>query len=350
MYNFISEYQPLKGKTQLIAYALIGVLLFLGAIVVYLNGGEQYILFNVMYIPIVLAATLFFIPGGILTGLFAGILVGLLMPVDQFSFSVLYHLGFFMLIGFLVGKVTSDFTKHNHRTKDEINYISSTYAKTLKSYAKLVEMRDEQTSLHCERVAYNAWVIGKEIKLDKHSLKSLYWAGILHDLGKIGISEDILLKQGRLSKEEFETIKVHSEMGYDFLINLTEDLMPIAIGVLTHHERWNGKGYPYGKKAKEIPLFGRILMIVDVFETLTNNRPYKKAVEPEVAIQSIMDKKGEYFDPELVDIFLKLYKDKKIWIVNKHFVADSDFSKEALTNSVPLKKRGKTTTKKNSTV
>jgi len=192
----------------------------------------------------------------------------------------------------------------------------------MKTYAKIISARDEQTSNHCERVAYNAVLLGKELGLNESEQSLLYWSGLLHDVGKIGVKEEILLKRGKLTEEEFEQVKKHAEIGYDLIKSLSNRLYPVAEGVRSHHEKWDGSGYPAGKKGKDIPLFGRIIAIVDVFEALTSERPYKDSWDPEDALDYIISYKGIYFDPELVTIFESLYRQGKIWIASKPIELD----------------------------
>ena len=127
----------------------------------------------------------------------------------------------------------------------------------------------------------------------------------LHDIGKIAIPDSILLKPAALTPEEFETIKAHTVLGYDLLKgSRSEILAEGAIIALTHHERWDGTGYPRGLAGDEIPVAGRIVSIVDVFDALISERPYKRAWTSERALSYISEKRGTQFDPALVDIFV----------------------------------------------
>lgn len=321
---------------------IIIVLLIFSTLLVYWTGGTKYVFLHVTYLPIILAGFLYRVRGGLVTGLVAGVLLGPFMPLDTYGdveqsiFSMFYRTFFFMSIGAVVGRLSHSIYKKYQQLKEALDNISIIYGKTLRSYAKMVEMRDERTLMHCERVAYNSWLLGKEMGMDNESLKSLYWAGLLHDLGKIRISETILLKPGKLTEEEFEIIKEHCLIGYEFLINLSEDLEMIAIGVRSHHERWDGHGYPDGSKELDIPLFGRIIAIVDVFEALTNKRPYKEAQSPEEAIQYMLENQETDFDPDILELFINLYKDQKVWVIYYPYHVDVSFSKETFTNSLPL--------------
>jgi len=126
-----------------------------------------------------------------------------------------------------------------------------------------------------------------------------------YDIGKIGVSDSILLKPGPLDTEEYSEVKDHSETGFRIALTIS-DLIPVADFILKHHEWWNGDGYPLGLKGKEIPLESRILSILDAYDALTNNRPYRKAISHEKALKIIQDNSGIQFDPELVKIFMSI--------------------------------------------
>src|SRR5690606_16786957 len=129
----------------------------------------------------------------------------------------------------------------------------------------------------------------------------------LHDVGKIGIPDQILLKPGKLTPEEFAVMKTHAAIGADLLAGSRSKMVQMAESIaLTHHERWDGTGYPNGWKEKEIPIEGRITAVVDVFDALTNERPYKAAWPMSKAIAEITAQKGRQFDPQVVDAFLQV--------------------------------------------
>ena len=125
----------------------------------------------------------------------------------------------------------------------------------------------------------------------------------MHDIGKVALSKDIIHKKGDLTKKEWKEIKRHSEIGYQ-IANTTPELSNIAEGILCHHERWDGKGYPLGKKGKEIPITARIINIVDAYDVMLSKRPYKNAFSQKRAVDNLKREAGKQFDPELVDIFI----------------------------------------------
>ena len=178
----------------------------------------------------------------------------------------------------------------------------------LTSLASTVEVRDQHTQGHCQRVAENSVVLGRALGLSPGELDLLYWSGMLHDLGKIAVPAYILQKQGRLTSEEFGEIRRHPSYGADLLAAVSPEFRAMADIVRTHHERWDGQGYPLGYRGAEIPLLARIIAVVDVFEALTSDRPYRSPMAPEQAIQYIESGASSQFDPEVVSLFVALHE------------------------------------------
>lgn len=147
------------------------------------------------------------------------------------------------------------------------------------------------------------------MKLSIAQLDELEIATRLHDIGKIGIGEDVLLKPGKLTDQEYQIIKTHTEKGYR-IVMASSGLDSVAKTVLTHHERWDGKGYPLGLKRKEIPLSSRIISVVDAYDAMTNNRIYKNAIKKEDAIKEIENSKGTQFDPAIATLFVQMMKQR----------------------------------------
>jgi diguanylate cyclase (GGDEF)-like protein/PAS domain S-box-containing protein len=167
------------------------------------------------------------------------------------------------------------------------------------SLKKSLEEKNMETNEHTERVAKYAVTIGKRMKLRISELDELNLVAKLHDIGKIAINEEILLKPGKLTNEEFEIMKSHTEKGYR-IINASSELGSVARCVLTHHEKWDGSGYPLGLKGEEIPLMSRIINVVDSYDVMTNDRIYKKAIGQEDAIMELKQCSGTQFDPKIV--------------------------------------------------
>ncbi|WP_051529944.1 HD-GYP domain-containing protein [Anoxybacteroides tepidamans] len=175
-----------------------------------------------------------------------------------------------------------------------------------------LDARDTYTAGHSLRVATYSLEIGKRLRLPEEQLQKLYKSAILHDIGKIGIPDAILLKEGRLTDEEFAWIKRHPVLGETILrqvqpIEEIEDLLP---GIRSHHERIDGNGYPDGLKGEAIPLFGRIIAVADAFDAMTSDRPYRKGMSVEKALAILQEGKGTQWDTEMVNHFIDYLKDE----------------------------------------
>lgn len=170
--------------------------------------------------------------------------------------------------------------------------------------AAAAEYRDAETGPHIVRVAQYAGVMAEELGLEEDFVSRLILSALMHDVGKIGISDAILQKPGKLSPEEFEVMKTHTVIGGRILSGSSYPLMLMAESIaLTHHERWDGSGYPRGLKGTDIPIEGRIAALADVYDALTNKRVYKPAFPAETALAIIRSESGEHFDPDVVRAF-----------------------------------------------
>jgi len=176
---------------------------------------------------------------------------------------------------------------------------------TLRSLISSIQARDAYTEEHSERVTGEALRLAAFLNCSATDLESLRIAGILHDLGKIATPDGILLKKGRLTDEEYTVIKNHAAVGENILkpIILLDKERKI---IHCHHERWDGRGYPLGLKGSEIPLLARILSVVDSYDAMTNNRPYRAALSREKALLELTSNRGTQFDPDVVDAYLKI--------------------------------------------
>ena len=300
-------------KSRLTVAAGVVVAVVFAAWLTYATGGTQYVYLHLMYLPIVVAGMVFGLAGGVLTGVVGGLLVGPVMPISVEAGTMqpwegwLYRLGFFALIGGVAGATAT-------AVNQKVAKVAGTYARTLRAFSSLVALRDEQTGGHCERVAHNACAVGELLGVRGSELQALYWAGILHDLGKVATPAEILLKPGRLTEGEYREVQKHAAAGAELLLSISNDFAPIAAGVRSHHERWDGCGYPDGLKAQAIPLFGRILAVVDVFEALTSKRPYRGPMPAEEALAHVQRELGQHFDPEVVAAFEQLYFEGRVCV------------------------------------
>ncbi|MFQ5707453.1 MAG: HD domain-containing phosphohydrolase [bacterium] len=185
------------------------------------------------------------------------------------------------------------------RNADLVLELEILFLETMKSLAKTLDARDPYTHGHSKRVAQIALAIGKQLGLSENELDELELAGNLHDIGKIGIRDSILLKAGRLTPEEYEIIKTHPEKGFDILKHIKR-LSPVVEAVYSHHEWHNGCGYPRGLKTDEIPLAGAIIAAADAFDTIVTDRLYRKRRNYEAALGILQENAGTQFNPEVV--------------------------------------------------
>jgi HD-GYP domain-containing protein (c-di-GMP phosphodiesterase class II) len=178
----------------------------------------------------------------------------------------------------------------------------------VRSLVSAVDSRDPYTCGHSERVALYARRLAQEFGLDEDACEKIYLTGLLHDLGKIGISDSVLKKCGPLTEEEFNEIKRHPDLGWAILREL-EQFEYVLPGVLHHHERYDGKGYPDNLRGEETPLEGRLLAVVDSFDAMTSDRPYRAGMPIEKALQILSDGAGTQWDAALIEMFLKIVPD-----------------------------------------
>jgi len=192
-----------------------------------------------------------------------------------------------------------------------LNDLKSAYFYTIKAVTNSIEARDPYTKGHSERVARFAKAIAEELNWDKNEIELIDWGGILHDVGKIGVYDSILNKQGKLTDSEYDDIKLHPLIGAQIVegISFLESIIPY---ILEHHERFDGKGYPRGVAGENISIKGRLLAVADTFDAMTSDRPYRKALESEDALKEILKNRGTQFDSEVVRAFEKAWKSGKM--------------------------------------
>lgn len=185
--------------------------------------------------------------------------------------------------------------------------IEETYYQTLLMLAKVVEAKDSYSAGHLERVSNYVSKIADKLRLDAESKKILTGGAILHDLGKVGIRDDVLKKESKFTKDEYEIMKQHSVIGENILKPL-RSMSKLADLVRHHHELYDGSGYPDGLAGDDIPLSSRILTIADIYDALTTDRPYRKAMPVEEAIKTLRSYAGTRLDPKLVEVFISTLK------------------------------------------
>jgi len=176
--------------------------------------------------------------------------------------------------------------------------------------SRAAEFRDPETGAHIQRMAHYSQLIADRLGWSAEDQDLILRAAPMHDIGKIGIPDHILLKPGALTREEFETMKTHAALGYELLKGSESAILQTAASIaLSHHEKFDGSGYPSGLVGDAIPLFGRVVTVADVFDALTSERPYKKAWPVERAQALLRESAGTHFDPTCVDAFMSCWDD-----------------------------------------
>lgn len=195
----------------------------------------------------------------------------------------------------------------DEKVRERTLSLEEAQVEILERLAAAAEYRDDETGKHTQRVGQMSSMIADVLGLPDAEVGLIRRAAPLHDVGKIGIPDSILLKPGKLTDEEFEVMKRHTTIGARMLANGHSDLTQMAETIaLMHHERWDGTGYPGNLRGEEIPLVGRIVSVADVFDALTHERPYKAAWPEEAALAEIERQSGRQFDPRVVEAFLSL--------------------------------------------
>ena len=176
---------------------------------------------------------------------------------------------------------------------------------TIHSLSLAAEYRDDETSRHIERMSRYCSIIAGALGIDEEERETIRLASKMHDIGKIGIPDSILLKPGKLTPEEFDTMKAHAQIGFEILSGATSTLASTAAVIAwTHHEKVDGSGYPRGLTLDDIPIEGRIAAVADVFDALTTNRVYRKAYTLLESLEILKQSRGGHFDPQILDVFL----------------------------------------------
>ncbi|HOR42106.1 MAG TPA: HD-GYP domain-containing protein, partial [Atribacterota bacterium] len=185
------------------------------------------------------------------------------------------------------------------------------YLDTIRTLAATIDAKDPYTLGHSERVSQMAVQLAKRLGFVEPEIEYLEYAAILHDIGKIGIEDRILGKKDKLTEKEYEKIKEHPVIGAN-IIESVEFLKKCSKTVLYHHERFDGKGYPNQLKGEDIPKTARLLAIVDAYDAMNSDRPYRKKFSEEDILEELENESGKQFDPEMIKTFISLLKEKKV--------------------------------------
>lgn len=262
------------------------------------------------YVPIALAALFFALRGAVPVALLVALLVGVI-GVQQGSVVVnafwWQTSSLYLLFAWMVGSIVEIMRQRQIRFTPQPSLSPKLDSRLLTGLVSALKLRDRATQSHSEWVAQNAFVVGRELGLSIAELETLYWAALLHDLGKTSVPERILLKAGSLNEDEYSEVKRHPEYGAKLLTSLSPDFSGIAEIVRCHHERWDGRGYPQGLSGAVIPKASRIIAVTDVFDALTSVRPYRSPMPAEHTLMYLAQEAGGHFDPAVVKTFLECF-------------------------------------------
>lgn len=191
----------------------------------------------------------------------------------------------------------------SHLSLVQVEALKQTQLEVVQRLGRAAEYKDNETGTHVIRMSHYSQILASAYGLSEAESETLLYAAPMHDIGKIGIPDNILQKPGKLTAEEYEVIKGHPQIGADIIGETTSNLLFVAKQVaLYHHEKWNGTGYPHGLKGEDIPLVARIVAVADVFDALTSERPYKKAWPIEDVLALMRKESGAHFEPKLVEL------------------------------------------------
>lgn len=204
-----------------------------------------------------------------------------------------------------VAERTADLRKSLKETVAAQQKTYEAHLDTLHRLTVAAEYKDEVTAEHIKRMSSYCTIIARRLRMPQEEIDILYQVSSMHDIGKIGTPDSVLLKPGKLTPDEWVIMKQHTVFGAKILHDSTSEIIQYGkIVAITHHEKWDGSGYPFGLAGKDIPLWGRICAVADVFDALTNERPYKKAFSNKDALSIMEKERGKHFEPQLIDLFM----------------------------------------------
>ncbi len=229
----------------------------------------------------------------------------LVKPYD--SIEVLLRIRNFLEVRMLHQEVRAQNKLLEQRVRERTEQLYQTQIDTIQRLSRAVEYRDSETGAHTVRMEQYIYHLSIALGFGEEESKTISTASLLHDVGKIGIPDSILQKPGELTLEEWEVMKTHTTIGAKLLYGSASSFLKMGEEIaLTHHEKWDGTGYPRGLKGNDIPMAGRICGLCDVFDALTSQRPYKEAWPDDKALKEIEKEKGSHFDPHMVECFFEI--------------------------------------------
>ena len=211
--------------------------------------------------------------------------------------------------------------KQTEQIRNTMHELHTAYENTLTALVKALDAREKEVGSHSERVMNFSIFMAGKLGIAGKELEKLAKGALLHDIGKIGIPDNILLKSGKLGVDEWGEMRRHPQIGYDILSEISFLKGPAEI-ILTHHERFDGKGYPQKLQGQQIPIGSRIFGLVDTLDAMTSDRPYRKALPFEAVISEVKMYRGTQFDPEIADIFLSINRVQWEDCAGKHFLKE----------------------------
>jgi response regulator RpfG family c-di-GMP phosphodiesterase len=294
-------------------------------LIVYLTDGTSNVYSNFMYLPIAIVSATRGKKQGIIHAAVSALLIGPFMPLDvslhqsQPFENWMIRLTLYLIIAFVIGFFADYYKQEFDRNLRHEKELYESQIATIYSLVRLLESRDVTSGFHVERVSALCKLLAEYLQylpqyrdtINDAFIDNLYKSSPLHDIGKVGIPDKILLKPGKLTTDEFEVMKTHTTIGSKTLAKVQEKypgnkFLELGIELTrSHHERWDGTGYPDELMGEDIPLSARIVALADVYEALRSERVYKSAYSHEKAIKIIKESRGSHFDPELVDVFLE---------------------------------------------
>jgi putative nucleotidyltransferase with HDIG domain len=298
---------------------LVGITAIMISIIAYYRLNSFFIHTEIIFtLAVIGVAARWGIKKGLFCALLAMISNGFLSFFNEYNglnFEFLAFGGFFFAAAIIVGALTQQREAALKGRAEMDEELNRTYSETLRALVTALDSRDSETGGHSERVTLIALSIAHQMKLEDKIIQQIHWGALLHDVGKIGVPDQILRKQGPLTDEEWKIMRTHPLLGFEMLKDIPF-LHPVLDVVLHHHERFDGSGYPSGLAGENIPLSARIFSVADTFDAMTNDRPYRKAFSREEAVLEINRCIMNQFDPEVVAAFNKAFE--KGWEVNPH--------------------------------